>query len=124
MVTARANVSYAKLKKSVNEDGLEDGFNTPEWMTNFTIANENIYKNFGAGLTVRWQTGYYWQSFLVNANVAAFTTVDAQVGYLLGKINTRIKAGASNLLNHYYYSIAGGPHIGGFYYLAVMYNLK
>lgn len=122
--TANANVSYAKLKKSVYEDGLEDGFNTPEWMANVSFTNENIYKDFGAGITVRWQTGFYWQSFLVNANVAAYATVDAQLSYLFTKANVRLKTGASNLLNHYYYSIAGGPQIGGFYYAAVSCSVK
>ena len=122
--TIRANVSYTKLKKSVNEDGLEDGFNTPEWMTNISVANENIYKNFGAGITVRWQTGYYWQSFLVNTHVSAYTTADAQLSYLFAKANVRIKTGASSLLNHYYYSIGGGPQIGGFYYVTAIYGLK
>jgi len=122
--TARGNVTYSKLKKSTNEDGLEDGFNTPEWMTNISIANENIYKNFGAGVTFKWQSGYYWQSFLVNANVDAYAVVDAQISYSFTKTNVRIKTGASNLFNHYYYSIAGGPHIGGFYYMTLAYGMK
>jgi len=122
--TARGNVTYSKLKKSTNEDGLEDGFNTPEWMTNISIANENIYKNFGAGVTFKWQSGYYWQSFLVNANVDAYAVVDAQISYSFTKTNVRIKTGASNLFNHYYYSIAGGPHIGGFYYMTLTYGMK
>jgi iron complex outermembrane receptor protein len=121
---ARGNISYSKLKKSVNEDGLEDGFNTPEWIANIFAGNENIYKNFGAGLTVRWQSGYYWQSFLVNGNVPSYTTVDAQLSYLFTKADVRVKTGASNLLNHYYYSIAGGPQIGGFYYATVSYGIK
>jgi iron complex outermembrane receptor protein len=122
--TARGNVTYSKLKKSINEDGLEDGFNTPEWMTNISLGNENIYKNFGAGVTFRWQSKYLCQSFLVVANVPAYATVDAQISYLFTKANVRIKTGASNLLNHYYYSIAGGPSIGGFYYATLTYGLK
>ena len=122
--TARANLSYSKLKKASNEDGLEDGFNTPEWITNFSLTNDQLYKNFGAGITVKWQSSYYWQSFLVNGQVDAYTVVDAQVTYRFSKLNTSIKAGTGNLLNHYYYSIAGGPHIGGFYYLTITYGLK
>ncbi|MBS1573951.1 MAG: TonB-dependent receptor plug domain-containing protein [Bacteroidetes bacterium] len=122
--TARGNVTYSKLKKSINEDGLEDGFNTPEWMTNISLGNENICKNFGAGATFRWQSKYLCQSFLVTANVPAYATVDAQISYTLRKVNMRIKTGASNLFNHYYYSIAGGPSIGGFYYVALIYGLK
>jgi len=120
--TASGNTSYSKLKKSVNEDGLEDGFNTPAWMVNASITNGNLFKNFGAGLSWKWQTGYYWQSFLVNANVAAYWTADAQLSYTFTKSNVLLKLGASNVFNRYYYSIAGGPQIGGFYYLSLVYG--
>ena len=120
----RTNVTYSKLKKSINEDGLEDGFNTPEWMTNATISNEKIYKTFGAAVTFRWQSKYLCQSFLVIADVPAYVTIDAQISYQFAKTNAGIKLGASNLFNHYYYSIAGGPHIGGFYYVTVTFHTK
>ena len=123
-IVVRANASYAKLRKAKNEDGLEDGFNTPEWMTNFSIVDEQIVKQLGAGITFKWQSGYYWQSFLINGNVPAYSTLDAQVSYIFPKANVKIKAGGSNLLNHYYYSILGGPQIGGFYYINFLYGIK
>ena len=119
--TASGNASYSKLKKSVNEDGLEDGFNTPAWMVNTSVTNSHLLRNFGAGVSWRWQTGYLWQSFLVNANVAAYWTADAQVTYNVTKADVQLKLGASNLFNRYYYSIAGGPQIGGMYYLTIVY---
>ena len=122
--TLRGNVTYSKLKKSLNEDGLEDGFNTPEWMTNLSYSNERLYKDFGVGATFRWQSKYFCQTFLVTDTVPAYATIDLQFTYLLTKRNIRLKAGASNLLNRYYYSIAGGPGIGGLYYLTVVYNTK
>ncbi len=115
--TANANSSFAKLQKSTNEDGLEDGFNTPEWMVNLSVAKENIVKHAGAGITWRWQSGYYWQSFLVNGDVAAYSTLDAQVNYSFEQARCKIKVGATNLLNKYYYSFLGGPSIGGMYYV-------
>ncbi len=121
---ANANTSFAKLGKKVSEDGLEDGFNTPQWIANISIANENIFKNMGAGINFKWQSSYYWQSFLVNGNVPAYSTIDAQVSYLFSKAGCKIKIGASNLLNHYYYSFLGGPQPGGFYYTTVSYALK
>ena len=45
--TARANTTFTKLRKSKNEDGLEDGFNTPDWIANFSLSNINIYKKPG-----------------------------------------------------------------------------
>jgi len=121
---ANANVTYAKLKMSDKEDGLEDGFNTPSWTLNVSVAKERIFKHAGAGISWKWQSSYYWQSFLVNGDVDAYSTVDAQVTYLFDKINCKAKLGASNLLNKYYYSFLGGPSIGGMYYLTLTYGIR
>jgi iron complex outermembrane receptor protein len=117
------NVSYAKLRKKSADDGLEDGFNTPQWMVNLSISNEKLFKDIGAGITWRWQDNYYWQSFLVNGNVPANSAIDAQLTYTFPKLPCKIKMGASNLLNHYYTSFLGGPQIGGFYYTTLTYWL-
>ncbi|HEY8916775.1 MAG TPA: TonB-dependent receptor [Chitinophaga sp.] len=118
-----ANSSYAKLRKSANEDGLEDGFNTPEWTLNAMISKEEIIKHIGAGVSWKWQSSFLWQSFLVNGQTPSYNTLDAQVSYTFEKINSKIKLGASNLLNHYYYSFLGGPSVGGMYYATVQYGL-
>jgi iron complex outermembrane receptor protein len=121
---ANANTSFAKLQKSTNEDGLEDGFNTPEWMVNLSVAKERIFKHTGGGITWKWQSGYYWQSFLVNGDVSAYSTLDAQVNYTFDRAGCKLKAGATNLLNKYYYSFLGGPSIGGMYYVTLTYGMK
>ncbi len=118
-----ANASFAKLEKASNEDGLEDGFNTPKWITNVSVFNDNIWKGVGAGITFKWQDAYYWQSFLVNGNTPAYGTVDAQVSYTFPKSNLKVKLGASNLLNHYYVSFLGGPSVGGLYYSTITFAL-
>ncbi len=121
---ARVNTTYTKLRKSKNEDGLEDGFNTPDWVANVSISNANIYKNLGAAISFKWQNSFYWQSFLINGNVPAFSTIDAQLNYTFQKQAIQLKIGGNNLLNHYYYSLLGGPQIGGFYYVTFSYGLK
>ncbi len=121
---ARLNTTFTKLRKSKNEDGLEDGFNTPDWIANASVSNSNIYKNIGASIGLKWQNSYYWQSFLINDNVPDFWTIDMQASYSFQKSNITLKAGGNNLLNHYYYSILGGPQIGGLYYLTFTYGLK
>jgi iron complex outermembrane receptor protein len=50
--------------------------------------------------------------------------MDAMVHCTFPRQALDIKLGATNLLNHYYYSILGGPQIGGFYYTTVTYSLK
>lgn len=122
--TLHGNASFAKLQKSTDEDGLEDGFNTPQWITNCSISNDDIYKKIGAGITFKWQNAYYWQSFLVNGNTPAYATIDAQVNYTIAALKMKIKAGATNLLNHYYQSFLGGPSIGGLYYTTITYEIK
>lgn len=121
---AHGNVSFAQLQKFSNEDGLEDGFNTPQWITNFNVSNDNIYKKLGAGIGFKWQAAYYWQSFLVNGNTPAYAAVDAQLSYTVTSLKLKIKAGATNLLNHYYQSFLGGPAIGAMYYAAFTYEIK
>lgn len=118
------NVTYAKLQQSENEDGLEDGFNTPAWTINVALAKERIVRHVGAGFSWKWQSSYYWQSFLVNGDVDAYSTLDAQITYVFDKLNCRAKLGAGNVLNMYYYSFLGGPSIGGMYYLALTYGIR
>jgi iron complex outermembrane receptor protein len=118
-----ANTTYTRLDRTENGDGLEDGFNTPRWTYNLSLANENAYRNFGFGLNYRWQQGYYSQTFLVNGNVPAYHTLDAQLSYAVPAAQVRFKLGASNVLNTYYVSYLGGPSVGGLYYLAVTYSL-
>jgi iron complex outermembrane receptor protein len=118
-----ANTTYTRLDRTENGDGLEDGFNTPRWTYNLSLANENAFHNLGFGLNYRWQQGYYSQTFLVNGNVPAYHTLDAQVSYAVPAAQVRLKLGASNVLNTYYVSYLGGPSVGGLYYLAVTYSV-
>ena len=122
--TAGANVTYAKLDRKTTNDGLEDGFNTPQWITNINVTNDAIYKGIGAGITYKWQSSYYWQSFLVNGQVPSYGSLDAQASYQFKKNGLNIKLAATNLFNQYYYSFLGGPAIGGFYYVMVSYAIK
>ena len=116
------NGSYQTLKKTLANDGLEDGFNTPAWITTAGINGTNIYKGLGFGVTLKYQSSYYWQSFLINGNVPSTFNTDCMVHYTIAKLD--IKIGASNILNKYYYSILGGPQIGGFYYTTLTYSFK
>ncbi len=117
------NATYTRLDRTENGDGLEDGFNTPRWMYNLSLANENAYQNIGFGLNFRHQVGYYSQTFLVTGDVPAYSTLDAQLSYQIPAAQVRLKLGATNVLNHYYVSYLGGPSVGGLYYLTVAYGL-
>ena len=118
-----ANTTYTRLRRTENGDGLEDGFNTPRWAYNLSVANENVVDNFGFGLNYRHQDPYFSQTFLVVGTVPAYGTLDAQLSYHVVAAQMRLKLGASNVLNHYYTSYLGGPSVGGLYYLTLTYGL-
>jgi len=120
---AGANATYARLDRTANGDGLEDGFNTPRWAYNLSFANENAYQNVGFGVNFRHQVSYYSQTFLVNGTVPAYSSLDAQVSYHIPAAQVSLKLGASNVLNRYYTTYLGGPSVGGLYYLTVTYGL-
>lgn len=87
------------------------------------MSGVRVYKSLGFSLTGKYQNCYYWQSFLVNGNVPSIFNMDAMLQVDVKKPSINVKLGASNLLNKYYYSIQGRPHIGGFYYVKLTYGL-
>ncbi|MCU0348790.1 MAG: TonB-dependent receptor, partial [Saprospiraceae bacterium] len=113
---ASANFTYATLQRTDRNDGLEDGFNTPEFAGNLGLNARNIAGHWGFGLTSRWQSSFLWQSFLVNGTVPAYHTLDGFVSYTFAQPKLTLKLGGTNLLNNYYTSMLGGPDMGGFYY--------
>lgn len=118
-----ANASYQTLKRTKTNDGLEDGFNTPKWMVNGGVRGTNVYKKLGFNVTFKYQSNFYWQSFLVNGNVPAIFNADAMLQYSFANPSLTVKIGGANVLNRYYYSMLGGPQIGGFYYTTFTYSL-
>jgi outer membrane receptor protein involved in Fe transport len=117
------NVTITKLDRKDQQDGLEDGFNTPEWIYNVSISNPDIYRNIGFNVNYRKQAAYLWQSSLATGEVAAYSTLDVQVSVSLFKNKGLLKIGANNTLNKYYYSFIGGPNVGGFYHTSISWEL-
>ncbi|MDX2070498.1 MAG: TonB-dependent receptor [Haliscomenobacter sp.] len=118
-----ANVSYAKLNRKEEQDGLEESFNTPEWMLNASVSNPAVFKQLGFNLSWRWQSFFLWQSFIANGNVPAYQTLDGHLTFNVPDWKMSIKVGGSNLLNRYYIPFIAGPSIGGHYYLSLRYGL-
>lgn len=120
--TALTNVTYTKLDRTDDKDGLEDGFNTPEFNINGTLIVNNIWKNLGASATARYQNNFDYVSFLVSGTVPAYWSMDAQINYNFKKTGLTTKLGGTNILNKTYNSILGGPSIGGLYYLSLVWE--
>jgi iron complex outermembrane receptor protein len=116
------NFTYAKLKNAENKDGLEDGFNTPSFMANISLSKKTIFKNIDGGFNYKWQTKYYWQSFLVSGEVPSFGTLDMHFIYQYPNSKFSFKVSGTNVLNKYYYSYLGGPNIGEVYMITVKYQ--
>jgi iron complex outermembrane receptor protein len=113
------NVNFNNMKASNPNDIFVTGFNTPQWNTALSFGNPRLAKNMGFNITWRWQDSFLWQSPLVNGEVSAFNTIDAQVNYRFQKEHMVVKLGGANLLNHRYIQYAGGPTLGAIYYVAV-----
>ncbi|PIF31649.1 iron complex outermembrane receptor protein [Flavobacterium sp. 9] len=122
--TALTNLTYTKLDRTDDKDGLEDGFNTPEFNVNGTLMAQNIWRNLGVSATARYQTNFDYVSFLVSGTVPAYWSMDAQVNYNFRKTCLTTKLGGTNILNKPYTSILGGPSIGGLYYLSLVWESK
>lgn len=116
------NFTYAKLSRQTRGDGLEDGFNTPEWIYNLSLGNPSVYKSLGFQVNFRQQAGFLWESALATGWVEGYSTLDAQLTAGIFKNSGSLKIGATNALNRYYYSFLGGPAIGGFYYTSVTFE--
>jgi iron complex outermembrane receptor protein len=117
------NFTYAKLSRKDQSDGLEDGFNTPQWTYNIFVGSPQLYKTIGFNVNFRQQAGFLWQSALATGNVKSYSTIDAQITSGLFKNKVQVKVGATNFTNKYYYSFIGGPAIGGYYYTSLTYSL-
>lgn len=116
------NVTYSKLAKSEQDDGLEDGFNTPDWVMNVGISKTRLAKQWSASANYRWQNTFYWQSFLVNDWVPAYGSLDVAVNYQFKTQPIALKFSGTNILNQRYYSFTGGPQIGAMYVILMTLN--
>lgn len=113
------NASFNKLQSKHSDDIFVTGFNTPILSTNLSLGNREIIKNFGFNIIYKWQQGFLWESPLVTGTVPAIHTFDAQVSLRVPQYKANFKLGATDLLNRRYIQYAGGPTLGGLYYLAV-----
>ncbi len=113
------NINYNDITANKAKDIFVTGFNTPKFFSSISFGNREIVKNIGFNVVWRWQDALYWESPLVNGNVSAYNTVDAQVTFRVPKLYSSIKVGGANVLNHRYIQYAGGPTIGALYYVAI-----
>jgi len=117
--TVSGNLNYNKMKANKTNDIFVTAFNTPEWSTNLSFGNRELTKHVGFSVAYRWQKSFLWESPLVTGQIDAINTFDAQVTYRAPKLHSTFKLGGSNIFNNNYIQYAGGPTLGGLYYLAI-----
>ena len=117
--TISGNLNFNKMKTNETDDIFVTGFNTPQRSSNLSFGNREVTKNIGFNITWKWQDAFLWESPLVTGSIAAYSTIDAQVTFRVPKSYSQIKVGGANILNHRYLQYAGGPTIGGLYYVAI-----
>jgi len=112
-------VNFNQMKSNKTNDIFVTGFNTPKWSSNISFGNREVVKNIGFNIVWRWQDSFLWESPLVTGNISAYNTLDAQVSFHIPKLYSTIKVGGANILNNRYLQYAGGPTLGGLYYVAI-----
>ena len=119
---ASTNASLAQLSRKERGDGLEEAFNTPQWITNVNLSNPDLWRGIGFSVNYKYQRSFLWQSSLATGIVPTINNVDTQVSYRINSLKLRVKLGATNLLNQPYTTFVAGPSVGGFYYLAFVWQ--
>ncbi len=120
---AKANFSSDFLKNRNNSQ--INNFNTPNWKFNVEFGNNGLGKKqqLSFNTSLRYKPAYFYAIGMASGTIPANVVIDAQVSYKLLKAHSRIKLGATNLTNRYYYTGFGSPAIGAVYYVTLAYNV-
>ena len=113
------NYTYAKFDfDQASDPDFEPSFNTPEHKIKLQIGKQELFKNFGFNVNLRWQDEYLWQSTFHDAIIDSRTVIDAQVNYTVPEIKSVFKLGGANLTGQEYFSAPGVGAIGSQFYLS------
>jgi iron complex outermembrane receptor protein len=99
-INVRGTLSLIDISDTDVEAGREESvaLNSPE--LKWTVGAG--FQDFGrltGGFTVRHVDEYYFRSGVNRGDIAAFTTLDANVGYRIDRFNTTLNLGVSNLFS-------------------------
>lgn len=98
-------------------------FNAPKYRYNIGVRNDNVCKNIGFNIIMRWQDNNYYEGTFVSGTLPYFASVDAQVTYKPKGTKSTFRVGGTNLGNNYYRTGYGSPAVGGLYYMSYGWNL-
>ena len=98
-------------------------FNAPKYRYNIGLRNENVFRNIGFNVVVKWQDNNYYEGTFVTGTLPYFTWVDGQITYRPPNTKSTFRIGGTNLGNSYYRTGYGSPAVGGVYYVSYGYNI-
>ncbi len=98
-------------------------FNAPKYRYNIGVRNDNVCKNIGFNIIMRWQDNNFYEGTFVTGTLPYFASVDAQVTYKPKGTKSTFRVGGTNLGNNYYRTGYGSPAVGGLYYMSYGWNL-
>lgn len=113
------NYTYAKFDfDQASDPDFEPSFNTPEHKVKLQIGKQELFKNFGFNVNVRWQDEYLWQSTFHDTTIDSRTVLDAQINYTVPEWKSVFKVGGANLTGQEYFSAPGVGAIGSQFYVS------
>jgi hypothetical protein len=98
-------------------------FNAPKYRYNIGVRNDNVCKNIGFNIVMRWQDNNYYEGTFVSGTLPYFASVDGQITYKPKGTKSTFRVGGTNLGNNYYRTGYGSPAVGGLYYMSYGWNL-
>ena len=127
--TLTGNYSWNKLNKEFDDDPIIPAFNTPEHKFNFGLSARELSgvlpNPMGFSINYKWIDNFIFEgSPQFTGGIPSYSLLDVQVNYLLRKMNTTLKIGASNILNNKSFQTYGGPRIGRLAYASLLYEFK
>ena len=113
------NYTYAKFDfDQASDPDFEAGFNTPEHKVKLQFGKQEVFKNVGFNVNLRWQDEFRWESTFMDAQVDSRTVLDAQINYSVPAWKSTFKVGGANLTGQEYLSAPGVGAIGSQYYIS------
>lgn len=121
------NVTGNYTLNLLNRDNLPEAFqtyyNTPKHKFNLGAYGE-VKKVLSYSVNYRWAEGHLFESPFAAGQLQDYSSLDAQLGYMLPKLGTTLQVGGSNLLDTRNIQVYGGPQIGRLVYAGLSLDIK
>jgi len=123
MVKTSYNYMDYKVKGDNNDEIRNQlSFQSSQHQVYVGLSGDKVWKGLGFAIDYRWQSKINWVSSFANGVVKQRGVLDANVSYIIDKISTQIKVGATNIAGPGYKTNVGGPLIGRTFYVGLTFD--